>query len=437
MAHSTLPALVAPPCKKRRVEVSFTGGTVSSDGGMLLLRAADKRLKLLSRIARLLTDPREPGRCVHDVLSMLRQRVYGIAAGYEDLNDHTTLREDPGFQTAVERDTALASMATLCRFENRANREMVRKIQREEVEQFIRSYERAPKEVVLDFDGTDSEVHGHQERRHYHGHYGHYCFLPLHVYCGERVVVSYLRPANRGGGRHAWGVLAMLVRRLREAWPGVRIVFRGDCGFNRHQMMGWCERQGVGYVIGQAKNPRLMKLAAEVVAEANARYEETKKPQRLFGEVRYAADTWKRERRVVVKAEYNEKGPNTRFLVTTLAGTPEEVYDEEYCPRGEMENRIKELQLDLFADRMSCHRWYANEFRLLLSGLAYILIEAIRRLGLSGTELARAQSGTIRLTLIKIGAVITRSTRRVRFMLSSAYPHQDLFLQVMARLQEV
>lgn len=437
MPQSTSPALSLQPCKKRRVEVSFTGGTVSSDGGILLLRAADRRLKLLSRIARLITDPRAPARCVHDTLSMLRQRVYALAAGYEDLNDHTTLRQDPGVQTAVDRDKELASAATLCRFENRAKREMVRRIQQEKVEVFIESYETPPKEVVLDFDGTDSTVHGHQEGRHYHGYYGNYCFLPLHVYCGEKLVVSYLRPANRGAGRHAWAVLNMLERRLREAWPGVRLVFRGDCGFNRHLMMGWCEKREVKYVIGQGKNPRLMALAAELVAEVKARYEETKEKQRLFGEVRYGADSWKRQRRVVVKAEHNEKGPNTRFLVTTLEGTPEEVYDHEYCPRGDMENRIKELQLDLFADRMSCHRWSANEFRLLLSGLAYILIEAIRRLGLAGTELARAQSGTIRLKLVKIGAVITRSTRRVRFRLSSAYPYQSLFVEVMRRLEEV
>jgi hypothetical protein len=353
-----------------------------------------------------------------------------LCLGYEDLNDQDHLRLDLAWQTAAERDQALASSPTLCRWENRADRRTGWLVQEILVEQFIRSFAQAPVALVLDFDSTDDRVHGKQEGRFFHGYYGDYCFLPLYVFCGEQLLVSYLRPSDRDNARHAWAILKLLVQRLRRAWPGVKIVVRADSGFCRWRMLRWCEEHGVGYVIGLAKNERVLALAQPLMARAQAQYESSQDKQRVFGEVRYGAATWDRPRRVIVKAEHTEKGSNPRFVVTNLESEPQALYDEGYCPRGEMENRIKEQQLGLFSDRTSCHDWWANQFRLLLSSCAYVLLEAIRRLGLAGTELARAQAGTIRLKLLKIGAVVLRNTRRVRLLLSSSYPYQSVFAQV-------
>lgn len=423
-----------PSCKRRKVKASFTGGEVTSDGGVLLLRQADRKMGLTTAVARALRDPRRKKSCEHSLLSLLRQRIYGLCLGYEDLNDHEALRRDTALQTSVQSTRELASASTLCRWENRSGRETAWAIHEVLVERFISSHKSAPKKLILDFDATDDAVHGTQEGRFFHGYYDRYCFLPLHVYCGERLLVSYLRPGKIDGARHAWAILALLVKRLRRAWPKVEIVFRGDSGFCRHRMLSWCERKGVGYIVGVAKNERLKVLCRDLMGEARQRSRETGKKQRIFGEIRYAANTWDKKRRVIVKAEQTGKGPNPRFVVTNLPGDPRRLYDKLYCARGDMENRIKETQLEMFSDRTSCHAWWANQFRLLLSSLAYTLMEAIRRLALKGTELSRAQCGTIRLKLLKIGAVIVRNTRRVRFMLSSAYPYKKLFASVVARL---
>ncbi len=423
-----------PRCKRRKVEGSFTGGEVSSDGGVMLLRQADRKLGLTSAVARALTEARRKKSCRHSRTSLLRQRVYGLCLGYEDITDHNTLRGDIALQTAVQRDDELASASTLCRWENRANREAAWALHEVLVEQFISSFKRAPKEVVLDFDATDTAVHGQQEGRFFHGYYDHYCFLPLYVFCGDQLLVAYLRESKIDGAKHAWAVLALLVKRLRKAWPKVKIIFRGDSGFCRHQMLRWCERHEVGYIVGVAKNKRLKALSEKQISDAGKRFAETKQKQRLFGGIQYAADTWDRRRRVIVKAEHTDRGSNPRYVVTNLSGEPKMLYDKLYCARGDMENRIKEQQLDLFSGRTSCHAWWANQFRLLLSSLAYTLMEAIRRLALKGTELSKAQCCTIRLRLLKIGSVIVRNTRRVKFMLSSAYPYQKLFATAVARL---
>ncbi len=252
--------------------------------------------------------------------------------------------------------------------------------------------------------------------------------------CRDQVLVSYLRPSNIDGAKHAWAVLALLVRRLREAWPKVRIVMRADSGFCRWRMLRWCERHGVGYIIGIAKNARLERLCAPWQQEAARRFKATGAKVRSFAEFLYAAKTWDRRRRVIARMEHSDKGANPRFVVTNLNGEPKHLYDKLYCARGDMENRIKEQQLDLFADRTSCHRWWPNQLRLLFSTLAYTLIEAMQRLALQGTSLARAYAGTIRLKLLKIGAVVLRNTRRVRLLLSSHYPEQHLFALVVARL---
>lgn len=422
-----------PGCQGRRVEARFDGGAVTSDAGVLLLRQADRKLGLLAEVAKRLKDPRDPDRVTHSQASMLRQRVYGIALGDEDLNDHDTLRNDLALQTAVDRVELLASAPTLCRLENRSDREAAWAMHQVLIEQFMASFEQPPAEIKLDFDATDDPVHGEQEGRFFNGFYNAYCFLPLYVFSGQRLLVAYLRPSNRGAAYHAGAILKLLVEKLRATWPNVRIVFRGDSHFCTPRILGFCERNAVDYIVGLAQNKVLNKRAGAALDKAAHRYARSQRKARLFTGFRYATRNWWRKRRVIARIEHDARGSNPRYVVTSLKGQGRDLYERVYCARGDMENRIKE-QLQLFCDRTSCHDWWANQFRLLLSSMAYLLLEAIRRLGLQGTELARAQVSTIRLKLLKIGAVIVRNTRRVRFFLSSAYPAQVLFRLVATRL---
>ncbi len=424
-----------PRCCGRRVEADFAGGDISSNGGALFLAAADRCLGLNRDLSRRLEDRRQAGKVDHRLLPLLRQRVYAVALGHPDVNDHAGLRDDLVLQTAVGRDRRLASASTVGRLDRAADRAWAWAAHRSMVEAFIASFDQAPEELVLDFDATDDAVHGRQVGRFFHGYYDHYCFLPLYVFCGDQLLVSYLRPSNIDGAKHAWAILALLVKRLRRAWPEVRIVFRGDSGFCRHKMLSWCERRDVGYIVGLAKNARLGELAAPVLARAEAAHAASGEKQRLFAELTYGARSWGRARRVVARLEHGPKGANPRYVVTNLEGEGQALYEKLYCQRGEMENRIKEQQLDLFADRTSCHDWWPNQFRLILSSLADSLIEAIRRRALKGTEMARAQTGTIRLKLLKIGAVVIRNTRRVFLHLSTACPDKALFALVAARLK--
>jgi hypothetical protein len=423
-----------PNFDRRKIEGSFSGGEVSSDGGVMLLREADRRLGLCRALSAALIDPRAPELITHRQIDLLRQRIYGLALGYEDLNDHDTLRKDWAWQSAVERGEELASSPTLCRLEKRADRQSAWALARVLVEQFIASFPAPPRELVLDFDATDDPVHGSQEGRFFHGYYGDWCFLPLYVFCGEQLLVSYLRPSNIDAAQHAPAILKLLVQRLRQAWPGVKIILRADSGFCRWKLLRWCDRHGVDYIVGLAKNSRLLALAEELNQRAESQYESVQEKQRLFGWLEYGAHTWDRARRIIAKAEHTSQGRNPRFLVTSLRGEAQALYENVYCARGEMENRIKEQQLGLFADRTSCHGWWANQFRLLLSSAAYVLMETIRRVGLHGSELARAQVSTIRLKVLKIGTVIVRNTRRIRLLFTSAYPEQALFGLVLARL---
>lgn len=434
MTHCTKQLSLFPACKSRKIDCDFEGGDITSDAGSLLLRQADRRLKLTQKASRALDDPRVKERCLHTQEEMIRQRVFGLALGYEDLNDHNSLRHDPALQTAIERDTPLAGASSLSRLENRAQRQSALGMHEVLLEQFIASYKQPPKRLVLDFDATDDRVHGMQEGRFFHGYYDHHCFLPLYVFCGSQLLVSYLRPSNIDASKHAWAILSLLVKRLRKAWPKTRIIIRADSGFCRWRMLRWCDNHGVGYIVGMAKNKRINALAADLQAEAEEAYRRTGKKQRLFSETLYSAKTWDRERRVIIKAEHSSRGSNPRYVLTNLPGDPQKLYDRDYCQRGDMENRIKEQQLDLFSDRTSCHKWWANQFRLLLSSLAYTLVDSIRRIALKGTELANAQCGTLRLKLFKIGAVVHRNTRRVRIHMSSAYPHKELFWLAAQRL---
>lgn len=434
MTECTQESFEFPACKRRIVEANFEGGDITSDGGALLLRQADRVLGLSEAIAAVLPDPRRQASVDHNDLSLLRQRLYALALGYEDLNDHDQLRQDLAIQTAVDRDRALASSSTLCRWENRADRSTAWRLHEVLVDQFIGSFRRAPKKLILDFDATDDAIHGRQDGAQFHGYYDHYCFLPLYVFCKDQLLVSYLRQSQIDGAKHAWAILALLVKRLRQVWPKVKIIFRGDAGFCRWRMLSWCERNNVGYIVGLAKNNRLNALTAKLQQDARDCYTALGIKVRWFTEIRYAAGTWDHKRRVIAKIEHTDKGSNPRYVVTNLTGEPQWLYDKLYCARGDMENRIKESQLDMFGGRTSCHRWWPNQFRLLLSSLAYVLVESLRRLALQNTELARAYVGTVRLKLLKIGAVILRNTRRVRFLLASGHPYQALFFTAAARL---
>jgi len=431
MPNCTEQLIEFPGFSRRKIEADFSGGAITSDAGVLLLRQIDQRLGLTQAVAEVFTDPRRANRVRHQLSTLLRQRIYGLALGYEDLNDHNTLRSDLALQTAVNQDQDLASASTLCRFEQRADRALAWRLHEVLVDQFIASFKRVPRQLILDIDATDDKVHGNQQGKFFHGYYDAYCFLPLYIFCAGQLLVSYLRPSKIDGAKHAWAILALLVKRLRQRWPKVKIIVRGDSGFCRWKLLSWCERNRVDYIIGLARNSRLQALLQPQMDQAQ---QQSTYPVRRFTEFDYAAGTWNRPRRVIAKAEITEHGPNPRFVVTSLSGPPKRLYETLYCARGNMENRIKEQQLDLFADRTSCHKWWPNQLRLLLSSLAYTLIEAIRRLMLPGTELARACAGTIRLKLFKIGAVVIRNTRRVRMLMSSTYPYQDLYRLLCARL---
>jgi len=427
--------LAFPSCQGKIVEAQFVKEEVTSDGGVLLLREIDRTINLTCELEKIIPDSREPAKIKHSLISLLKQRIYGIALGYEDLNDHTTLRHDPAIQTAVDRITTLASSPTLCRMENRANRKMIFDSNKLMVEKFIESFSEPPLEIILDFDATEDEVHGHQENRYFHGYYECYCFLPLHVFCGYQLLVSYLRPSNIDGVKHAWAILSLLVKRIRKTWADVKIIFRGDSGFCRDLMLRWCEKNHVIYIVGIGQNNRLNTLSQESRKLAEEKYNETKEKQRIFSEYKYAAKSWKNERRIISKSEHTDKGANPRYIVTNEQNfIAQELYERNYCGRGDMENRIKEIKRGVFSDRTSCHKWWPNQFRLILSSMAYILMESLRRVALKNTELATAQCETIRLKLYKIGAIILRNTRRIRFLLSSNYPKQALFIETAEKL---
>lgn len=422
----------------KSVQADFQGGRLTTDAGALLLRQAAEATGLFDALNAAIPDPRHPALVVHDQRTMIAQRVTAIALGYEDLNDHQDLRTDPALQLAAgilpEEERPLASPPTLCRLENRIRRKTLVAVAEVLVDQFIAAHATPPEHLILDFDATDDRVHGKQEFRFFHGYYDDYCYLPLYVFCGDELLVPYLRPSNIDAAKHARAILKLLVAKLRAAWPEVRITIRADSGFCRWRLMRWCDSHGIGYVLGLARNPALQRAAADEMARARRQYQATGEPQRLFGSFGYGASTWDRPRRVIVKAEHGEQGANPRFVVANVPGDPQALYEEVYCQRGEMENRIKEQQLDLFADRTSCRRFLANQFRLLLSSAAYVLVQAVRRTALVGTDLARAQVGTLRLKLFKVAARVVVTARRVIFHLTSSYPYQEVFRSALSRL---
>lgn len=413
---------------RRQIEADFSGGALSSDGGVMLMRQIDQKIGLSRAVAAALSDPRDPERITHPLRDLIAQRLYALCCGYEDLNDHDVLRHDPLMQTAVGRVDDLASSPTLSRLETRATRADVVALNRVLIEQFITAQKVAPQELTLDVDASDVPLHGDQEQSQFHGYYDHYCYLPLYVFCGQAMLSCVLRPSRIDGARHAAAVIRLIVTRLRQAWPQVKIIVRGDSGFCRQRLLRWCERNTVGYVIGVSRNSRLQKRVKVWEAELETAYADSGVKQRTIQEFRYAAKSWGIERRVVTRLEFGAQGTNPRFVVTNLDLPATDLYDTLYCQRGEAENRIKEAQLDLFGTRASCHKFLANWLRLMFAALAYTLMQRLREIALVGTDLARASASTIRVRLLKIGAAILRNSRRVRIMLASYHPLREVFL---------
>jgi len=432
----------------RRVNAAFSAGQVSSDGGALLLRETDGKINLLGRLAACFSDGRDAERIAHGVEQMLAQRIYGLALGYEDLNDHEQLRRDPLLAVLAGKrnlDEPLAGKSTLNRLELTGRSARYHKVtysaealDRLLADLFLESHAAPPIEIVLDLDATDIPLYGHQPERFFHGYYDSYCYLPLYIFAGDQLLCARLRPANRDAAAGAVEEVSRIVAQLRERWPQVKIVLRADSGFCREELMGWCEANHVAYVFGLARNQRLAKIIGAQMHQARMLHQSSGKAARLFAEFSYRTrKSWSQERRVVAKAEYLDKGQNPRFVVTSLGAeewAARDLYERFYCARGEMENRIKE-QMCLFADRLSTDEMKGNQLRLYFAALAYTLIEALRRLGLQGTEWAQAQVDTIRLKLLKIGALVRISARRIVLEMSSAYPWKDRYAQVFHALR--
>jgi hypothetical protein len=446
----------------RQVVGAFDGGAVTSNAGALLLREADRAINLTPQVARCFRDGRDPDSVVHTIETLIAQRIHGQALGYEDVNDHDELRHDPIL--ALLSDTLepkranvarLAGKSTLQRLEGvpkkkaaetgatRYHKISVDEAAMEQVflDLHLAAHPTPPTRIILDLDATDVPLHGTQEGRFFHGYYRSYCYLPLYIFAGRHLLVAKLRRANIDASAGAVEEIARVVSHLRAAWPEVEIWLRADSGFAREELMSWCEDNGVDYVFGLARNARLEAMIVAELAAAKARCGETGQPARVFKELVYSTrDSWSKNRRVVAKAEHLEKGANPRFIVTSLPAATiaaAELYETIYCQRGEMENRIKECQLDLLADRASAATMRANQLRLWFASLAYVLMEAVRRLGLQGSELAKATAGTIRLKLLKIGAVVTVSVRRIKIAFATACPAKTILALALSRLRHI
>jgi hypothetical protein len=455
-----------PMLGRREIVADFDGGDLTSDGGALLLRTTEQLTGVIRQFAACFADHRKSDRIEHTVEELVAQRVYALALGYEDLNDHDDLRRDPLLAAVVgktdpsgrtrqrrrDRGKALAGKSTLNRLEltpigadqdSRYKKVACRThdVERLFVTLFLQAYARPPERIVLDLDATDDPIHGHQLGRFFHGYYKDYCYLPLYIFCGDHLLCARLRPADIDASAGSVKQLQRIVEQIRRAWPEVKITIRADSGFCREPTMAWCEAKGVDYIFGLAQNPRLLAAITDELDQARQQFEATEQPARIFAELRYRTlETWSRERRVVAKAEHLAKGANPRFVVTSLSAedrSARPLYEEDYCARGEAENRIKEQQLHLFADRTSAGTMRANQVRLFFSSIAYTLLNALRRLGLEGTEMAEAQCQTIRLKLLKIGALVRVTVRKVWVHLASSCPYAEVFRRVHARLSRI
>jgi hypothetical protein len=455
-----------PMLGSREVLAEFDGGDITSDGGALLLRKTEQLTSIIHQFAQCFTDHRNPDLIEHPLKDLIAQRIYALALGYEDLNDHDDLRCDPLLATVVgkldptgkdrprlrDRGKALAGKSTLNRLEltpvgadqNSRYKKItcnIREAERLLVTLFLQAHRQPPAEIVLDLDATDDPIHGNQLGRFFHGYYKNYCYLPLYIFCGDHLLCARLRPSDIDGSAGSVKQLQRIIAQIRQAWPEVKITIRADSGFCREPIMAWCESNRVDYVLGLAQNKRLLAMITAEQNQARDEFNQIKKASRVFADLSYRTlDTWTCERRVVAKAEQLEKGANPRFVVTSLAIESRDatsLYETDYCGRGEAENRIKEQQLHLFADRTSVGTMRGNQIRLFCSSIAYVLMNALRRLGLSGTELAKAQCQTIRLKLLKIGALVRVTMRKVWVKFSSGCPYAGVFRQAHANLRRL
>ncbi len=450
----------------RKIVAHFNGGNISSDSGGLLLQQVEQITDIIRQFAGCFTDYRDPDLTEHTIEELIAQRIYALALGYEDLNDHDELRNDPLLAVMVgkkdptgkdrirkrDKGKPLAGKSTLNRLEltpvcasskSRYKKTTVNKhsVDAFFINVFLQSYDKPPSVIVLDLDATDDPIHGHQLGRFFHGYYKNYCFLPLYIFCGEHLLCARLRPSDIDASAGSVKELERIVSQIRSQWPDVQIIIRGDSGFCREHIMLWCEQNNVDYILGLAKNDRLKNEIAQELAQAKELYEQTTQASRVYKDFEYQTlKSWSKSRRVIGKAEYVAKGENPRFVVTSLSADEFDartLYEEQYCARGEMENRIKEQQLCLFADRTSAATMRANQLRLWFSSVAYTLVNALRRLGLKGTKLAKARCDTIRLKLLKIGAQIKITVRKVWVCLSESYPYQQIFEQVYENLSRL
>lgn len=456
MTECTQPTFEFHPNGRRKVIAKFDAPAITSDAGGLLLRELESKLGLVEQFGKCFRDFRDPRYTTHKLGELLSQRIFGIALGYEDLNDHEQLRHDPLMavlagkrEPTPDEGFALAGKSTLNRLElttTRASRYKKIVAKHHEIEDFfvdaflqIESTKAIPERIVLDLDATDDPLHGNQLGRFFHGYYKCYCYLPLYIFCGSHLLCAKLRPSNIDGAAGSVKQLERIVSKIRSQWPDVKVVIRGDSGFCRDHIMDWCETNNVDFVLGLAKNKRLTRVLGKEQHEAKVQFEATNSSARVFKDFEYQTKkSWSRKRRVIGKAEHLAKGANPRFVVTSLSSEEYDaatVYEKEYCARGDMENRIKEQQLYLFADRTSASTMRANQLRLWFSSVAYVLLNALRELGLSGTELERAQCSTIRLKLLKVGAAIRVTVRKVWVSMSSSYPFIDIFGQVFDNLK--
>lgn len=451
---------------RRDVIAQFDGGRITSDGGGILLREVEKRTHILHRLSQCFQDYRNPELIEHTLESLIKQRVYGLTLGYEDLNDHDELRQDAllallcdktdvtGADRLRKQDKgkALAGKSTLNRLEltplDATAEDRYKKISanpeamdRLLIDLFVESHDTPPDQIVLDVDATDDPLHGNQEGRFFHGYYRHYCYLPLYIFCDEQLLCSRLRRANQDGAAGTREEVAHIVARLRKTWPDVQIILRGDGGFCREELMDWCENNRVDYVFGLAKNNRLKDHIKQEMKQARQTHEATGEAARVFKDFCYRTlNSWSCERRVIGKAEYLSKGENPRFIVTSITDksrTARALYEDFYCARGEMENRIKEQQMGLFADRTSTHEMLSNQLRLYFSSFAYVVMQTLRRLGLKGTPWAKAQATTMRLKLFKIGALLRISVRKVWIAFSESYPYEENFHDIWDNLEKI
>ena len=439
--HCTPDLFGFAPVEGRKVVTGFDGGNISSDAGALLLGATDRAIGLVDRFARCFRDFRRQDLIEHEVVTLVGQRIYAMALGYEDLNDHDELRHDPlmavlaGKLAARRKDCApVAGKSTLNRLELSLKKPSryhkishnPSAIERTFVEIFLEAYQRPAQQIILDLDATDDPVHGHQEGRFFHGYYDAYCYLPLYVFCGRHLLAAKLRRSNIDASAGSVGEIARIVAQIRERWPKVRILLRADSGFAREELMVWCEENHVDYVFGLAKNERLIAKIEAELAKAADKSRRTGRPERFFKDFKWTTrDSWSRWRRVIAKAEHTKGDANPRFVVTSLHQTDckaKYLYEKIYCARGDMENRIKECQADLFADRTSAATMRANQLRLWFASMAYVLLCALRRIDLHNTDFAEATCGTIRLKFLKIGALVRVSVRRIKIAMASACP---------------